>query len=307
MFMQELLYFVAAAEHLNFTSAANQVYITQSGLSKNISKMEQELGFQLFTRDKHNVELTPQGKAFLDSVNDFLMDCNNLKLIAAETSGLNSHATIGASIHYGHYAHRYIEEFLRMFPEEFENVNLDIACLPITELRQKLLDGEIDFLLATNAVIKDVPEIESVPLIRRRRVVILSQNHPLAGADKLKMSQLKDEAFAVINRMDTPSSFDMVITLCNCVGFYPKIVKRVPDFDTLYATLQWGQMVGVSCVEPDPSVCPQLKAIAIDEEELDNEFCADALGSDLYLAWRAGSEKPIVKQVREQIKQEFTM
>ncbi len=301
MIKQELLYFVAAAEHLNFTSAANQVYITQSGLSKNISKMEQELGFQLFTRDKHNVELTPSGRAFLESANNFLMDCNNLKSIAAEYDESSRHVTIGVSMHYGHYAYMYIEEFLSTFAEAFEQVNLDIVCLPIAELQQKFTDGEIDFLLATYPVIKDVPEIESDLLIRRNRVIILSCEHPLAGADKLKMSQLKDEVFAVISRMDTPSSFDMVITLCNCVGFYPKIVKRVSDFDTLYTTLQWGKMVGISCVQPDLSVCPQLKAIAIDEEELSEEFCLDALRSDLYLAWHAGSEKPIVKQVREQI------
>ena len=66
MQIRQLEYFVAVSEHLNFTKAAKQFYISQTAVTQQIKALEQELGAELFIRNNRHVELTPAGKTFLE-------------------------------------------------------------------------------------------------------------------------------------------------------------------------------------------------------------------------------------------------
>ena len=295
MFMQELLYFITTAEHLSFTSAANQLFITQSGLSKHILKMEQELGVQLFERDRRSVKLTPAGESFLSSARTFLMECNFLKMMGENARGqIQGSVSVGISSHYGHYGHRYVSRFLQAFEDELEHLELSVSSLPISDLQREFSEGKLDFAVGTGSVVLGDPRYESRPLLPRHRQVILSERHPLASLEKIKVSQLKDEVFAAISREDTPVAFDMVIALCNCVGFYPKIGKQTDNFDTLYMLVESNQMVAIACVEPDAATCPRVRAVPIDESEIPEGSYLNALVSDLYVAWRRDTKNPVV-------------
>lgn len=305
MFMQELLYFITTAEHLSFTSAANQLFITQSGLSKHILKMEQELGVQLFERDRRSVKLTPAGVSFLSSARTFLMECNFLKMMGESAQGqIQGGVSVGISSHYGHYGHKYVSHFLQTFEDELEHLELSVSSLPILSLQQDLAEGKLDFVIGTGSVVQlGDPTYDSRPLLLRRRQVILSERHPLAAQEKVKVSQLKDEVFASISREDTPVAFDMVTTLCNCVGFYPKIGKRTDNFDTLYMLVETSQMVAISCVKPDPSTCPRVRALPIDEGEIPKGSYLNALTGDLYVSWRRDTRNPLVPLIVSRLDQ----
>ena len=304
MFMQELLYFVTTAEHLSFTSAANQLFITQSGLSKHIFKMEQELGVQLFERDRRSVKLTPAGESFLSSARTFLMECNFLKMMGEGARGqIQGRISVGISCHYGHYGHLYVSRFLQLFQDELEHLELSVSSLSIPDLQRDFAEQKLDFAIGTGSVVLGDPAYDSRPLMPRCRQVILSHRHPLASLPKIKVSQLKDEVFAAISREDTPAAFDMVIALCNCVGFYPKIGKRTDNFDTLYMLVEASQMVAISCVEPDLSTCSRVRAIPIDEEEIPEGSYLNALVSDLYVAWRRDTKNPLVPLIVSRLDQ----
>jgi DNA-binding transcriptional LysR family regulator len=65
MDIRQLRYFITVAEYLNFTKAANQLYVAQSAISHQIADLEQQLGLKLFIRNKRSVQLTPAGAVFL--------------------------------------------------------------------------------------------------------------------------------------------------------------------------------------------------------------------------------------------------
>ena len=65
MNLNQLEYFVSAAEHLNFTRAAKQCYISQTAMTQQMQALEKALGVQLFLRDKRRIELTPAGTVYL--------------------------------------------------------------------------------------------------------------------------------------------------------------------------------------------------------------------------------------------------
>lgn len=77
MQMNKLIYFISVADNLNFTKAAKECYLAQSAISQQINSLEQELGFQLFTRTSKNVELTEAGKVFYDGVKNVVKEYKN--------------------------------------------------------------------------------------------------------------------------------------------------------------------------------------------------------------------------------------
>ena len=78
MELRQLRYFVAVADTLNFSRAAESLYVSQSALSKQISELEQELGVALFDRDRRSVALTSAGQLLLPEAKDILMRSEKL-------------------------------------------------------------------------------------------------------------------------------------------------------------------------------------------------------------------------------------
>lgn len=78
MELRQLRYFVAVADTLNFSRAAESMFVSQSSLSKQISDLEQELGVLLFRRSKHNVELTEAGLLLMDEAKAILLRSEKL-------------------------------------------------------------------------------------------------------------------------------------------------------------------------------------------------------------------------------------
>ena len=76
MKFRHLEYFVAAAEELNFTHAADRLHVSQPPFSKQIHDLEGELGIDLFERQRKGVTLTPAGKSFLVDARRILEDCD---------------------------------------------------------------------------------------------------------------------------------------------------------------------------------------------------------------------------------------
>ncbi len=294
MFLRELLYFVVAAEHLNFSEAAEQLFITKSGLSKNISKIEAELGVQLFARDKQNLTLTPAGHKFLESASRLLMDCNYLNLMSNEgIDAKQEKITIGISNHYGHYAHVHVNRFVNQVFEKEELVDLEVECLPIPMLQQEYLQGKIDFVIGNRSVMRDLPFCEYLPFLSQFRQIVLSKTHPLATADRLKLSQFKEEPFIAIDRHATPYAYDYDLKLCiNYGDFFPRIVKEVSDFDTLYMTMERTNLVTITCIPPD---LPTLKTVVIDEIGT----CEPAVS--LFVGWNERNHKSAISIVKERL------
>ena len=79
MFLYELQNFIKVAEILNITRAAQELGMTQSGLSKAIKTIENELGVELFSRQKKNLKLTTAGVTFFAEANNFLINCRHLQ------------------------------------------------------------------------------------------------------------------------------------------------------------------------------------------------------------------------------------
>ena len=85
MEIRQLKYFAAVADTLNFSRAAETLFISQSALSKQIADLERELGMVLLQRDKRSVRLTPAGKVFLNEAKVILMRMDTIPILLKNT------------------------------------------------------------------------------------------------------------------------------------------------------------------------------------------------------------------------------
>ena len=88
MEIRQLKYFAAVADTLNFSRAAETLFISQSALSKQIADLERELGMVLLQRDKRSVRLTPAGKVFLNEAKVILMRMDTIPILLKNTEDI---------------------------------------------------------------------------------------------------------------------------------------------------------------------------------------------------------------------------
>jgi DNA-binding transcriptional LysR family regulator len=223
MKLRHLEYFVAAAEELNFTHAADRLHVSQPPFSKQIHDLEGELGIELFARQRKGVALTPAGKSFLIDARRILDDCESSVRKAQRISrGEIGELAIG-------YMSALTHEFLGKALEVWRLTAPDIVvdCIEMDSLSQEraLLEGRIAVGLL---VPSDRPLLEllKVRLLTKYSVKLaLPKSHPHADKPEIPLSLLKEEPFIGLNRM-YPNYGEWLLKVCRHVGFKPRIVKE---------------------------------------------------------------------------------
>jgi DNA-binding transcriptional LysR family regulator len=215
--LRQLRYFVAVAEELNFSRAAERLHMAQPPLSVAIRQLEQELGTSLFVRTSREVRLTEAGVALLDGARRTLAEAE-----AAMVSARRAAAGEVGSLRIGYnWSARF--DTLPALGQAFKRGHPDVELLA-EEMRPNhmppaLRAGAIDVALAL------YPEVVaglSYQTVRREPIVaVLSATHPLAREDRLGLEALADE-FLLFPRELAPRLHDFYVGLCRQAGFEPK-------------------------------------------------------------------------------------
>lgn len=193
MELRQLRYFVKIAEVLNFSDASKALFITQSTLSQQIKQLEQELGTQLFERTSHQVTLTEAGAELLPLARTALYDAG---LCVEKIRDLNDLLTGTLDIGVTYSFSPILTETLVTFMKSYPRVKLNIHYKSVAELMDMLHRREVDFVLAFKPSACD-PDIESHILFQNCLSVIVSENHPLAGAESVTLSRLQSYDLAL--------------------------------------------------------------------------------------------------------------
>ncbi|WER46287.1 DNA-binding transcriptional regulator HcaR [Cupriavidus sp. WKF15] len=191
MELRHLRYFIAVADELSFTRAAERLHTAQPSLSQQIRNLEDEIGTPLLERTRRKVELTEAGRVFLAEA----------RLIVAHADRAVERARqvgqqAGATVTIGFVPAAEIRVFPAILPRlrlQFPNVNVELRSMPTHELEQALLQGEVDVAFMRDpvhsaALTREVVLVE--PLI-----VLLPSAHPLAKLDRIPPAKLAGEPF----------------------------------------------------------------------------------------------------------------
>lgn len=194
MELRHLEYFVAVAEELSFTRAAQRLHVVQSGVSSAIATLERELGATLFDRDRHAVALTEAGRALLPEARATLAAARAAADAVAETTaGLRGTLSVGTMISTGTID---LPGLLGRFHEAHPAVLVRLRTLPSgsMDLARAVADGTLD--LALLSLPGEPPAgLQVQQLAQEPMVLVCAPGHRLASADSTPVAALGGETF----------------------------------------------------------------------------------------------------------------
>lgn len=243
MTINQIRYFIALANCLNFTKAADQLYISQSALSRQISTMEAELNLQLFVRTQRFVKLTPAGKALLDDlsgINDQYTEAiNRAKDVQLGLSGL---------LHIGILDGTRVDDLLppviAYFSKKYPNVDLSLRNHSFNRLVEGLYDGTLDLAITLLFDIQGRQNLKYRVIEKTRDHIVVHKDHRLAGETTITFSDIKDDTFIIVAHEDSYTSGKLILDACKREGFVPN-VKYSPSIQTSMLWVQSGMGVAM--------------------------------------------------------------
>ncbi|HYY27492.1 MAG TPA: LysR substrate-binding domain-containing protein [Chthoniobacterales bacterium] len=242
MKIRHLEYFVAAAEELNFTHAADRLHVSQPPFSKQIRDLEGELGIELFDRQRKGVALTPAGKAFLVDARRILEDCEaSIRKAQRISRGEIGELAIG---YMSALTHEFFSKALEVWRQTAPGIVVDCIEMDSVSQERALLEGRISVGIL---VPSDRPVLELLHvrlLIKYPVSLALPKSHAYADKPQIPLSLLKEERFIGLNRM-YPNYGDWLSTACRRSGFKPRIVKEADGAASALAFVAAGFGVAV--------------------------------------------------------------
>jgi DNA-binding transcriptional LysR family regulator len=215
--LRHLRYFVAVAEELNFSRAAERLHMAQPPLSAAIRQLEQELGTELLLRTTREVRLTEAGRSFLDGARRTLAELDRARSdVQRAAAGQLGQLRIGFS-----WSARFetLPAIGRAFRLSHPGVSLLTEEMWNARMLPALGSGAID------SAVSLCPEVAgefSYETVRSEPVIaLMGQSHPLAGARSIDLKDLANERFLLFPRELAPRLHDFMVGLCRRAGFEP--------------------------------------------------------------------------------------
>jgi len=225
----------------NLTEVANSLFTSQSGVSKHIKDLEDELGVELFVRKgKRFLGLTDPGKELLEIVERMLLDANNLKRLADQFSQRDrGQLTIATT----HTQARYIlPPVVTTFKHEFPKVHLELHQGNPTEIAACLVHGHADIGIATESLL-EIPELVTFPYYPWHHSVLVPKGHPLEQTHPLTLEAIAE--FPIITYQSGFTGRASIDSTFARAKLSPNIVISALDADVIKTYVEIGLGVGI--------------------------------------------------------------
>jgi len=243
MKLQQLKYLLAIADNgLNITAAAEKLYTSQPGVSKQLKLLEEELGLQLFARKgKSLAGITPAGHQVIERARLIMQEAENIRSLASdyyqEAEGVLSIATTHTQARY--VLPDVVQEFRKRYPQ----VSLNLHQGTSEQIADMVTANEIDFAIATGA--RDLfSELLLVPSYHWDRKIIVPKDHELAKLEhKLTLQDLaKYPLVTYVFSFGGQSSLKRAFAE---QGLEPDVVFTARDADVIKTYVRMGLGVGI--------------------------------------------------------------
>lgn len=225
MELRHLRYFVAVAEALSFTKAAEKLHTAQPSLTRQIKDLEEELGVLLLHRTKQKVALTDEGRSFL-------ADARRLLALAAETveSVRRLHRGEVRALNVGYVSNLFYDllpKTLATFHQAFPTISVNLFDLSCGEQFRALEEGKLDlgFVGLHEPIARRGLEFRTIASYRT--VVALPKDNPLTTRAKIELKALAPMFFIGMSETSYPGYRDWLVKTCQRSGFTPKVLQDV--------------------------------------------------------------------------------
>lgn len=286
MELRHLRYFLAVAETLNFSRAAEKLHIAQPALSKQIRNLEELLGAQLFLRSKHQVSLTLAGEVFRQQAALVLEQAKRAAHLAQRVeSGEIGRLSIGFV---GSASYSFLPWVLRQFHNKYPEVELTLGEMDAPTQAAALRDGRIDIGFLRLPVTDKTIAFEAI--FHEKFVAALPADHRLAQASHISVYELSDERFIIFPERGGSGFRTQITDICQSFGFLPLIAQEAAPMQNVIGLV--GAGLGISII-PESVQKIQMPEVVY-RPLLENLPMAT-----IALAWRKGDTSKGVKAFSE--------
>lgn len=228
----------AARCDFNLTDVANTLFTSQSGVSRHIRDLEEELGIEIFIRrGKRLLGMTEPGKALLTIAERILDEAGKVRRLADvftnESSGVLTIATTHTQARYS------LPEVIKAFRALYPNVRLELNQGSPQEIVSMLLAGEADIGIASEQVVS-VPSLAAFPWFSWHHALLVPKGHPLVSEQPVSLATLS--RFPLVTYRQGITGRSRVDRAFHAAGLTPDIVLSAQDSDVVktYVSLELG-------------------------------------------------------------------
>lgn len=256
MEIQQLYYYMELCKQKNFTEAGYACNMTQGALSKQIRKLENELGITLIRRNTRKFELSKEGEIFLSYAKKMTGTYEEM----LKNVQKNQEIKIGCMPVLAPY---HFARLVADFRKEYPDIKLVIDERIASEIQEN--SDRYDFLILRENMMEDQKKFRFSPLYDDKLCAVLYEKHPLYGRDRLQLKELKDDVFIFPERGS--GSYEVFYKSCEKAEFEPKIAFEFPQANTIMSFVSEG--VGVTITFSTvyrEAKCAGVKMIPLEDE-----------------------------------------
>jgi DNA-binding transcriptional LysR family regulator len=244
---RQLRYFIAVAEELSFTRAAQRLHLSQPPLSQQIQALEQDLGIRLLDRDKRNVTLTPPGLLFLQQARKILAMAEETRTQVTEAAaGYSGHLKLAYTVSVSF--HPAMPQTLLLLGKNAPNIRVWLSEMYTDPQFAALRAGQIDvgFVRDEPSHEDDVRALRLDVIDREPLLLALPAGHRLAGRESLELGEVAGEPFVIQPRELAATLYDRLVLLAAKSGFHPVVKQQAQQLNGLIALVAAG--IGMALV-----------------------------------------------------------
>ena len=284
MELSDLQAFVMLAETLSFTRSAEAMFVSQSTFSRQISRLEAELGVPLFVRSPRAVSLTDYGRVFLEDARAQLGSWErSLHRMERVRQGTMGHITVGFI---QDNPNDRFPEILRAYRQACPQVDILLQEYGQGAITRAIETGVVDVGFTFSEGLYETDRIETRILDSTPICVVLRKDHPLCERQSIRLRELAGEPLVLISQDVSIYGYQNVLDRCRRGGITPEISATARIVPSLFMLIEAG--MGFAFL---PGSARRTAPEGVSFLEL--EDCEDVL--DTVLAWRSDNENPALR------------
>lgn len=281
--------FIAVSQCLNFSKAADMLFISQPTLSHSISNLEKKLGSPLLVRNTKSVKLTRAGELFLPAA------IKIVELYQTASNEISRELNLGNDVlnigYIGPATDNLFSSWIKTFRKASPDAKVQILHYSTSAIAEVFKNHKIDLGVLYKMNADKIPNLKYQEVGREKFKLCLNAEHPLAGKSRINLDQLKDEPFLICERPTSPNYYDRVLAICEKRDFEPKISQKVALVGDIYRLVSAGLGVAIMSHSSARSYDSyDIRFVDIDDEE--------DLINTVVIAW-TGKLSPLARQFKD--------
>ncbi|MRX63463.1 LysR family transcriptional regulator [Maribacter luteus] len=280
--LRHFTYFLAVAEELHFRKAAEKLFISQPGLSRQIKQMEEILEVQLFIRDKKKVVLTPAGHYLKNKTEDIFHQIKEMKrqlqLIGEGDSGEIRIGFLGSAMH------NVIPNLLLDLKDKFPKIKTSLEELPNTDQVEAVLKDELDLGFVR---LSRVPAaLQMTTVYEDTFSLVLPESYPMLTRNYEGMHQFAHDNFILFSKEYSPFYYETIMSICSDAGFVPKVSHKTVHAHTIFKLVE--NNLGIAIVPTALQSGFRMRVKFIELKQIDQRAL-------LSVIWKKDNPNPVLK------------